>query len=349
MKKDHLMSLKYLLILTVPIFIELLLQLVVGYSDQFMMKKYENAVNGITNANVINNMIINAFTVFSSAAIILITQYKGAKDETHERSVYSVAFYFNFIVSLFFSLIILGLGRFFLKWLQVPELSYNDALLYLMITGGLLFFQTMSTTLSSLLKANSCMKESMVINLIVNLINILGNYFLIKVFAKIDLPILGVAISSAGSRIIGFILMLIIYIKKVGIPLSVKVFKSEMGQTGIKLLKLGAPSGGESVSYNSSQIIIQLCANQIVKYNGNNIGMGNIKTYASMFAMVTYMFTSAISQAMQIIIGELLGAGRTVDTNKKVKQTALISLCASTTIAILFFILSNYAFKIFDV
>lgn len=226
-----------------------------------MMKKYENAVNGITNANVINNMIINAFTVFSSAAIILITQYKGAKDETHERSVYSVAFYFNFIVSLFFSLIILGLGRFFLKWLQVPELSYNDALLYLMITGGLLFFQTMSTTLSSLLKANSCMKESMVINLIVNLINILGNYFLIKVFAKIDLPILGVAISSAGSRIIGFILMLIIYIKKVGIPLSVKVFKSEMGQTGIKLLKLGAPSGGESVSYNSSQIIIQLCAN----------------------------------------------------------------------------------------
>lgn len=46
-----------------------------------------------------------------------------------------------------------------------------------MITGGLLFFQTMSTTLSSLLKANSCMKESMVINLIVNLINILGNYF----------------------------------------------------------------------------------------------------------------------------------------------------------------------------
>ena len=93
----------------------------------------------------------------------------------YERSVYSVAFYFNFIVSLVFSLIILGLGRFFLKWLQVPELSYNDALLYLMITGGLLFFQTMSTTLSSLLKANSCMKESMVINLIVNLINILGN------------------------------------------------------------------------------------------------------------------------------------------------------------------------------
>lgn len=38
LKKDHLMSLKYLLILTVPIFIELLLQLVVGYSDQFMMK-----------------------------------------------------------------------------------------------------------------------------------------------------------------------------------------------------------------------------------------------------------------------------------------------------------------------
>lgn len=349
MRNDKLMSLKFMLILSIPIFIELLLQLVVGYSDQFMMKKYENAVNGITNANVINNMVINAFTVFSSASIILITQYKGAKDNSREKSVYSVAFYFNFIVSFVFSLIILCLGQFFLKGLQVPELSYNEALLYLMITGGLLFFQTMSSTLSSFLKANSFMKESMIVNVIINFLNILGNFILIKVFAKIDMPILGVAISSASSRIIGFFLMLIIYIKKVGVPLSIKVFKEEMSTTGIKLLKLGAPSGGESLSYNSSQIIIQLCANQIVIYNGNNIGMGNIKTYASMFAMVTYMFTSAVSQAMQVIIGQLLGSGRTEDTNKKVKQTVLISLFTSTVIAILFFIFSDTAFKFFDV
>ncbi len=347
-KEKNLMSLKYLLILSIPIFIELLLQLIVGYADQFMMSDYANAVNGITNANTINNVLINAFTVFTSASIILITQYKGAKDKRSENSIYSVAFYFNFFLSLLFSVIILLCSKLFLSWINVPDLAFKDAYIYLMITGGLLFFQTASSTLSAFLKANSLMKESMIINGIVNILNIIGNYFLIKYFSKYDLPILGVALSSAISRIIGFILMLIIYIKKVGVHLSIKVFTHDFTYTGYKLLKLGAPSGGESLSYNSSQILIQLCANSIVIYN-NNVEMGNIKTYASMFAMVTYMATSAISQAMQVIIGELLGAGKLEDTNKKVYQTTIISLISSTLIAILFFIFSDYAFGLFKV
>ena len=41
-----------------------------------------------------------------------------------------------------------------------------------------------------------------------------------------------------------------------------------------------------------------------------NKGLVNIKSYASMFAMLSYMFTSAISQAMQVVLGELLGMGK---------------------------------------
>lgn len=348
-KKEKLTSLKYMLILTIPIFIELLLQLVVGYSDQIMMRDYENAVNGITNANTVNNMIINAFTVLSAASIILITQYKGAQDKENEAKVYSTAFFSNLFLSLIFSILIFALCKYYLKWLDIPTSAYQDGYYYAMITGGLLFFQTISTTLSSFLKANSCMKESMLVNLIVNILNIVGNFILINAFAKIDLPILGVAISSAVSRIIGFVIMLIIYIKKVGVPLSFKSFVKDINHGLKKLIRIGAPSGGESVSYNSSQIVIQLCVNQIVNSSGGNVGIGNIKTYASMFAMVTYMFTSAVSQAMQVVIGQLLGAGRTSDTNKKVWQTTIISLVASTSIAILFWLLSDYTFRIFNV
>lgn len=348
-QNEKLTSFKYMLVLTVPIFIELLLQLVVGYSDQIMMSKYENAVNGITNANTVINMIINVFTVFSAAAIILITQYRGAKDKERENKVYSTAFFFNLFLSLLFSVLILILCRWYLKWIQVPSAAYNDAYIYSMITGGLVFFQALSSTLSGLLKANNCMKESMLVNVCINIINVIGNFILINLFSKIDLPIIGVALSSAISRMIGFILMLIIYIKKVGVPLKVKIFISEL-HTGVKkLIKIGAPSGGEAISYNSSQIVIQLCVNQIVHSNGDNVGIGNIKTYASMFAMVTYMFTSAVSQAMQVIIGELLGAGRTKDTNKKVIQTTCISVVVSTSIAIIFWLISKQVFKIFHV
>lgn len=342
-------SFKFMLILTIPIFLEMLLQLVVGYSDQFMMKKYPEAVNGITNANIIINMIINVFTIFAASSIILITQYKGAKLKTKETRVYSTTFFFNLFLSVVLSILILVLSRFYLKWIKVPSNSYNDSYLYTLITGGLIFFQALSSTLSAFLKANNYMKESMIINMIVNVINIVGNLVLINVFSKFNLEVVGVAISSSCSRIIGFILMFIVFKKKVKVSLSFNVFKEELRKEVKKLIRIGAPSGGEGLSYNFSQVVIQIIVNSVVIYYGNNVGLGNIKTYASMFALVTYLFTSSVSQAMQVLIGRLLGARDFTNTDKLVKKTLVISVIASTTIAILFFLLSDYCFRFFDV
>ena len=347
-RRSKLLQNKYMLLLTVPIFIELLLQLVVGYSDQIMMSQYENAVNGIANANTVINVILNVFIVLSSASIILITQYRGAKDKNKEEQVYYSSFWFNFITSLIITAIVVLLSRFYLVWIQTPESALNDAILYSMIAGGSIVFQIMATTLSSYLKANSFMKESMITNIIMNVINIVGNIVLINVFAQIDMPIIGVALSSSISRIIGFIILLIIYIKKVGVSLSFKKFIHNRRMVKM-ILRVGAPSGGESLSYQTSQIIIQIVVNQIVIYNMNNVGIGNIKTYASMFAMVTYLFTSAVSQAMQVIVGELLGAGETKAVDTVVKKTRNISIIVSTTIALIFFLLSDYMFRIFHV
>ena len=347
-RRSKLLQNKYMLFLTIPIFIELLLQLVVGYSDQIMMSQYENAVNGIANANTVINVILNVFIVLSSASIILITQYRGAKDKNKEEQVYYSSFWFNFITSFIITAIVVGLSRFYLVWIQTPESALNDAILYSMIAGGSIIFQVMATTLSSYLKANNFMKESMITNIIMNVINIVGNIVLINVFAQIDMPIVGVALSSSISRIIGFIILLIIYIKKVGVSLSFKKFIQNRRMIKM-ILRVGAPSGGEALSYQTSQIIIQMVVNQIVIYNMNNVGIGNMKTYATMFALVTYLFTSAVSQSMQVIVGELLGAGETKAVDIVVKKTRNISIIASTSIALIFFLLSDYMFRIFHV
>ncbi len=347
-KLKKLISKKHMVILTIPIFIELFLQMVVGYCDQIMISDYPNAVNGITNANVVISMIITVFSVMSSAAIILITQYKGLNDKDKEDRVYPTAFWFNFVCSLMFSLIIITTSKYYLNWMKTPTSAYKDALIYSMICGGFIIFQTMSTTMSALLKANNLMKESMYVNIIVNILNIIGNFFLISLFAKYNLAIVGVALSSAISRLVGFILMFIIYKKKIGISLHFKILLQSK-KTLNMLLKIGLPSGGEGVSYSSSQIVIQLVVNQIVNANAGNVGIGNIKVYASMFAMITYMATLAIAQSMQVIIGQLLGASKTKNVDKLVKQTLFFSSVTSLVIATTFYLLSDNIFAIFNV
>ena len=69
----------YLLKLTWPVFVELILQMLVGNIDQFMVGQYSQlAVGAIGNANQILNVLIITFSVISTAAMILISQYLGA-------------------------------------------------------------------------------------------------------------------------------------------------------------------------------------------------------------------------------------------------------------------------------
>jgi Na+-driven multidrug efflux pump len=135
--------------------------------------------------------------------------------------------------------------------------------------------------------------------------------------------------------------------KRIGQKLSFKEFMNNKFMLR-KLIKVGGPSGGESVSYQSSQIVIQIVINQIVNVT-LNVGIGNVKTYAAIFAMVTYMFTSAVSQAMQVIIGELLGAKEIKDTKKMVWKTTLMACITSEIIACIFYFASDSLFGLFKV
>jgi Na+-driven multidrug efflux pump len=190
----------------------------------------------------------------------------------------------------------------------------------------------------------------MIITIIVNLLNIVGNFIFINLF-KNSYPIIGVALSSALSRCIGFVLMLIIFIKNIRVRLSFKEFLNSKPMIK-KIIRVGGPSGGESVSYQSSQIIIQIVINGIVMSQANKafgIGIGNIKTYAAIFAMVTYMFTSAVSQAMQVVIGELMGAKEIEKTKKTVIKTTIMAIIVSEIIATMFYLFSDNLFGLFDV
>lgn len=329
-------SFKYLLILAIPMFFELLLQLIVGYSDQIMMRKYPTAVTAITNANSILNIVINAFTIFSSASIILITQFKGSKNKEGENKVYSTAFFFNLISSIIISLILLLFGRFFLKWIRCPSDAYNEAVKYLMITGSLIFMQLISITFAAFLKANSCMRESMIINVVVNILNILGNLLLIPKY-----QIVGVAMASAISRFIGLILMAIIYTIKVGIKFKLSLFL-HAGYIR-KYVGIGVPISSESLSYQASQLII------LIVINSYGTDIVNVKTYASMLAMVTYLITESISLSMQVVIGELFGRGDIDSAKKKVWQTLILGVITSTLIAFIWVIFSDPCFRMFDI
>ncbi|MDE5546448.1 MAG: MATE family efflux transporter [Anaeroplasmataceae bacterium] len=336
---NKLVSFKHLIILTIPIFFELLLQIIVGYSDQIMISKDQDAVTAITNTNTIVNVFIIAFQVFSMGAIILIGHYKGAKNYDKEKSVYSVAFVLSTGIGILISIILLCFSEYFFKWIHLDPTCMEKGLTYIRIVGGCLFLQAILTTISAFLKSNSYMKDSTIINAVVNVLNIIGNFILIP-----HLGIMGVAISSVVSRGIGVVIISIVFLKRVRVNIFLHPFKDFHKNTLKKIISIGGPSGGEALSYNASQILILFVVNSL-----GNKGVVNIKSYASMFAMISYMFTSAISQAMQVVIGELLGMGKVEESKKKIYQTLLVSVITTIVISVILYLISDYAYGLFGI
>ncbi|MEE1236468.1 MAG: MATE family efflux transporter, partial [Turicibacter sp.] len=91
--------------LTWPIFIELILQMLVGNVDQIMMSQYsENAVAAIGNVNTIMNFMTITFSIVTMAITIMVTQYLGSKNKEKVSEIYTVGIFTNLIFSVIISI-----------------------------------------------------------------------------------------------------------------------------------------------------------------------------------------------------------------------------------------------------
>ena len=190
-------------------------------------------------------------------------------------------------------------------------------------------FQAVYLTFTAFFRSNQMMKESMIVAVIMNLLNIGGNAVLIGgAFGLPALGVAGAALSSDISRVVGVILIAVLFRRKFGPVLSWKLLRPFPADQLRRLLRIGIPAGGESISYNLSQVAIQSICNLFALF------VINTRVYANMFAMLTYMFGSAISQAAQVLSAHLMGAGRTEDVDRLVKRTLAAAITISCLVAV---------------
>ena len=194
---------KTLIFLSLPIFLELFLQLLVGNVDQFMVSRYsQTGVAAIGNANQIMNMVVILFSVISVSTTILVSLYRGAGDQKRAEVIYSLSVFVNTIVSLYLSLLLVTLARPIFTVMQVPEDVMEEAVTYLSIIGSCLLLQELYNTFMAIFRSNALMKETMSVAMLINLLNIGINALLIP-----RIGIAGAAIASNFSRLIGLLAM----------------------------------------------------------------------------------------------------------------------------------------------
>lgn len=327
-----------ILSLSWPIFIELVLQMLVGNADQIMVGWYDHDLVGATgNANQIVNLLLIVFSVICTAATILISQYLGAKSTDRLRETYSVSLMANLIFGLAVSAILIFLCKPIYRLMNVPAEIFDEAVLYIRIIGAGMVFQAVYLTFTAFFRSSQLMRQTMLVSVLVNLMNIGCNALLINgLFGLPALGVAGAAISSGLSRVAGVVAIVLMFRRYFGRDaVSLRCLRPFPRRQFRGLLHIGIPSGGESISYNLSQICIQAVCNRFELF------VINTRVYVNMFAMLSYIFACAVAQAAQVVVARFMGAGDTVSTDKCVRRTMYASVCISGLVSVLLYIFAE--------
>lgn len=289
--------------LVVPIFIETLLIMMLGAVDTIMLSQYSD--ESVAAVGVVNQIVMFAFLIFEVINIgtsVLCSQYLGAKMQKNMVQVVGVALLFNLVVGLLISAILHYGATTLLGWMGLRPELLKYGIGYMQIVGAFAFFQAISFTISASLRSADKAIYPMMVTVLVNIMNIIGNYSLI--FGKWGMPALGAegaAISTSVARGVSMVVLFVILFRKHIPRFPLNYFRPFPWVELKNLLKVGLPSAGENMSYSFSQVVITYFINIL----GNNALA--TRTYTVNIVMFVYLFAIAMAQGGAISIGHLVG------------------------------------------
>lgn len=340
-----------------PIFVELFLQMLVGNIDQIMVSQYsQDSVAAIGIGNQVMNIIIIVVSVTSAATTIKISRYLGeGGKERRIAQTGSLSVLISLIIAVLCTAVAVGMRMSIFSALNVPDEILGETSAYLSIVGAFIVVQALYASFSAILRAYGYMKEIMTVSVVMNAANIIGNAILINgLLGMPRLGIIGAAISTDFSKLLGLALMCTLYRRKVapviakgagcrkhGSQISVHYLKPFPKKILRAIMWLGIPSAGESFSYSMSQVVIL----GFINIYGTSVI--NTKVYCSLFANIAYIFSMAVSQAAQVVIGYLIGSNQLEKVTRCIWDTIKLSLAVSVSITFVIWLFSDFMFGIF--
>ena len=205
-KSELMFDSRFLKSLIIPLLVETLLSVTIGLMDTIMVAGVgEHAVSGVSLIDSISALFIFLFSAFATGGAVVASQYLGKKEPENARYSAKQLMY----LSIGFSVAVSAL--LFVFRTQVLHLIYGTIDADVMDSAVMYFepilisfpFLAVLNSANALFRSMGKSKITMIVSIIMNVINVTGNYILIN--GKLGFPELGLAgagLSTLFSRIL---------------------------------------------------------------------------------------------------------------------------------------------------
>ena len=303
---------------------------------QFVGKEALSAVSGAP--AMIVSLIIGFFTGIASGATVSISQYYGSNDLKSVSATTYTAVAFSIVGAIVFSIVGYFTSGWVLRLCRVPEDIFEESLVYMQIFSlGLLgtFLYNMG---AGILRAIGDSKRPFYFLIVGCLLNIvLDILFLIP----LKMGVKGAAYATVISQAVSAFLILLCLIRETG-PCKVELRKLRIEKFFLKrVLRIGIPTGIQSVTYALSNIIIQASINDF----GTDV-IAAWGTYGKMDG-IFWMTINSFGIALTTFVGQNYGAGKYDRVRKGIKATMGMVTFSAIAICSVLFIYAEFLFSLF--
>ncbi|GAK40628.1 hypothetical protein TCA2_3118 [Paenibacillus sp. TCA20] len=292
--------------ITWPIFIESALQMLLRTSDTFMLSRVsDDAVAAVGVANQIIMFAVLMFNFVALGSAVVISQYLGAGKKSEIGRLAGSSLALNFLFGIVVSIAVIVFSGPLLRLFNLDPVLFEQAQSYLMIAGGGLVIQALLSAATAMIQSHGLTRQTMVVSIFMNILNICGNYLVIfGPFGFPKLGIVGVAISTIIAQCAGLIINLILLRRTAEVRIQWTDLLHWRRDHIEKVLRVGVPSSAVSLSYSTNQFV----TTAFISMLGASALTTKIYTQNIMFFVM--ILAVSLGRGGQIIVGQLVGAGK---------------------------------------
>lgn len=327
-----------------PIFIEVLLQTMLGTVDTVMVSRIsDDAVAVVGFANQLFNALTTLFMTIASGAGILVAQRIGSDRREDARKIAIMAITVSTAIGLVISVLLFTQARPIARMLHLSEdlLPLSD--MYISYVGGGMFLAAMTAALGTVIRNTGNTKGPMMTGIAINLLHIVLNYALI--FGSFGLPkwgLAGVTVSDNVCRLLSTVLLMYMFFfsfeRRIRVAEFFRTFERKLFG---EVLRIGWPLGVNMSCWVFSQLAI---------YSFLAIlGAKELATRTYMNTLESFCFTLgfAVALAAQIQIAHLYGAARTRDAYKAAYRALFVGEAMVMSFSVILFLTGRHMLGLF--
>ena len=340
-----------------PIFLENVLTTLVSYADTAMvgtLGAYATAAVSISNSLVfLLNGVIMALGVGVTA---LISQSVGAGDILLTKKLTRHAVLILLFIGLPIAVLLGVLHRQIPLWMGAGADIIDHAAAYNLIVALGRPFNIASMLLFSVFRGCGDTKTPLRINIGVNVMNVIGNYFLIYPTRTISIfgwsftmigagwGVSGAAAATALSMAIGGIFAVSLLFTKKDSPMHISLRDSYRPDLHIvtSIFKISIPAMLERVCMSGANVVI---SRSIASLGTVSIAANTVYVTAESIA---FMPGFAFATAATTLVGQSLGAGKRDLADRYMKVCVLTSMVVMTVAGLLLFFFGKYVVRLFS-